>query len=290
MATERIEVSLKYEGEDVENGSMIVGDVIPMLRGFSGAFARIANMENTGIEHRIRISAVRSGSVEFELIVDAISQVAENPELFIAATETIRHPAAYRVVEIIIGVIRLKQRKADETSPQTVHAGSVDLKDSHNNTINNITNININNYNSRGVIDSQLDDLTKPLESDGIDAAELQARDSDGTVISQRIPAEDRPYFVAKTDESKSYEERELIVTLDSYTKRSNKGFLYLQSGKRVPYEYVGDDATELCAMFGTYYGHVSIWCKATRRGQEGIVHVEIYDYRRMQPLLMDGG
>ena len=93
---------------------------------------------------------------------------------------------------------------------------------------------------------------------------------------------------MAKTDETKSYEERDLIVTLDSYTKRSNKGFLYLQNGKRVPYEYVGDDATELCAMFGTYYGQVRIWCRATKQGQRGIVHVEIYDYRRVQTLLMD--
>ncbi len=286
MATERIEVSLKYKGADVKNGSMAISDVIPVFQGFSGAFGRIANLENTDVEHRITLMAVRSGSVEFELIVDAVSQVAENPELLAALMEVPRLPAAYRVVEIIVGIIRLKQRKDDGTTPQFVHGGNVDLKDSHNNTVN--YKVNVYNYFNRGAIDNHLDDLTKPLENDGIDAAELQARDSEGTVISQRIPSEDRPYFVAKTDETKSYEERDLIVTLDSYTKRSNKGFLYLQNGKRVPYEYVGDDATELCAMFGTYYGQVRIWCRATKQGQRGIVHVEIYDYRRVQTLLMD--
>ena len=286
MATERIEVSLKYEGTAVENGSMAINDVIPVFQGFSGAFYRIANMEKSDIEHRITLMAIRSGSVEFELIVDAISQVAENPDLLAAVMEAPRHPAAYRIVEIVIGVIRRKQRKVDESTAQTVDGGNVELEDSHNNTIN-YTNI-INNYFVLGAIDKLLDDLTKPLENDGIDAAEIQARDSEGTVIAQRIPAEDRPYFVAKTNESETYEERVLIVTLDSYTKRSNKGYLYLDNRKRIPYEYVGDDAPGLCAMFGTYYGFVKIWCRATKRGQEGIVHVEINEYKPMQNFLLE--
>ena len=265
---------------------MSIHDAISVFLGFSGAFDRIANMENTEVELRIALTAVRSGSVEFELIVNAVSQLAENPELLVPLMEVPRHQLAYRVVEIVIGIIRLKQRKADGTTPQNIREGSINLNHSHNNVINN-TNTVINYY-LGGAIDNHLDDLTKPLDNDGIDAAEIRARDSDGAEISERIPAENRPYFVAKAAESKSYEEREFIVTLDSYTKRSNKGYLYLQNGKRVPYEYVGDYATELCEMFGTYYGQVRIRCKATRQGQRGIVHLEIYDFRRVQTLLLD--
>lgn len=134
-----------------------------------------------------------------------------------------------------------------------------------------------------------MDDFTKPLANEGIDAAELQAWRNDGTALAQRIEAEDRPHFVADAALSTAYEERELIVTLDAYTKHTNRGYLYLQNGKRVPYMYVGEDATALCAMFGTYDGFVKIRCKATMRGQEGIVHVEIYEYWRMQNFLTEG-
>lgn len=134
VATERIEVSLKYEGANVENGTMAISDVIPVLQGFSGAFTRIANMEKSDIEHRITLTAVRSGSVEF--VLDVISHVADNPELIAAAMETLRHPAAFRVVETMFGVIQLKRHVGWGKRELNIFGDSIEVKNSDNATIN----------------------------------------------------------------------------------------------------------------------------------------------------------
>lgn len=46
-----------------------------------------------------------------------------------------------------------------------------------------------------GVIDNDLNKMTQPLIKGRIDASEIAARSPDGTVLHERITAEERPYF-----------------------------------------------------------------------------------------------
>ena len=64
---ERVEIHLKYEGPDVDNGTMALQDVLPVLQGFSGAYANLASSEDPESEHRIKISAVQPGSADIVL-------------------------------------------------------------------------------------------------------------------------------------------------------------------------------------------------------------------------------
>lgn len=67
--TERVEIHLKYEGPDVDRGTMALHDVIPVLQGFAGAYAILAAIEDPNSQHHMEISAVQQGSAEIVLEV-----------------------------------------------------------------------------------------------------------------------------------------------------------------------------------------------------------------------------
>ena len=76
MPAEQLEIVLTYEGSDVDDGSMSVQDIVPVLQGFSGAYGKLATASDPTSTHRIRIVAVRPGSARIilEAIRDALAQ------------------------------------------------------------------------------------------------------------------------------------------------------------------------------------------------------------------------
>src|SRR5262245_9740556 len=69
MPSEQLEIRLKYDGPDVDDGSMSLQDAVPVLQGFASAYGKIAALEDPHSTHRLRITAVRPGSVVFALDV-----------------------------------------------------------------------------------------------------------------------------------------------------------------------------------------------------------------------------
>src|SRR5713101_1739972 len=53
---------LKYEGPEVDDGSMSIEDIVPVLQGFASAYGKIASEQGVGVQHRIRITGVERGS------------------------------------------------------------------------------------------------------------------------------------------------------------------------------------------------------------------------------------
>lgn len=139
-----------------------------------------------------------------------------------------------------------------------------------------------------GSLDKDLDQLTKPLQKRGIDAAEFEVQADNQETLSQRITSKDRPHFEIRDTEYTTTEETELIVRLNSLTKSTNSGHLHLQNGNRVFYEYSGDDHLKLHAIFGTYSGPVLIRCRAKLNDQLETVKVEIFEIDRLQMELFD--
>ncbi|MFW5702799.1 MAG: hypothetical protein ACOCXP_02420, partial [Candidatus Dojkabacteria bacterium] len=74
--TEKLDIKLKYAGQDVEDGSMSVEDFVEAVQGFSGAYGRIATSSNLSQKHKIRITGIEKGSVDILLTVKQMVDTA----------------------------------------------------------------------------------------------------------------------------------------------------------------------------------------------------------------------
>ena len=119
-----------------------------------------------------------------------------------------------------------------------------------------------------------------------IDAAEIEARSEDGNVLRERITVEERQYF--ENVEVTSTREMKLVVRLNSLTKTTNSGYLYLQDGKRVSYRYLGDDNQQLHFIFGAHSDPVQVRCKARMDENLDVLSLDIFEIERVQGGLFD--
>jgi hypothetical protein len=76
-AQKQVEITLKYNGMDVDDGTMPIDDVISALRGFSNAYGKIASSNDPNGQHRIRVSAINRSS----FAVTILAWAAQNQSL-----------------------------------------------------------------------------------------------------------------------------------------------------------------------------------------------------------------
>ena len=67
QSREQILIHLKYEGPDVDDGTMSIEDIAPVLQGFSSAYGKLAAATDPQAQHRIRITGVQKGSADIVL-------------------------------------------------------------------------------------------------------------------------------------------------------------------------------------------------------------------------------
>lgn len=281
MPKEQIDIHLRYEGPEVDDGSMSLQDAVPVLQGFASAYGKLAALEDPTSTHRLRITAVRPGSVVFALdvwtILDTNAKVIGAIGGIVGFTGT-----AVGIVSKIIGVIRAK--KHVKKAPYREHIGQT------NNTIV-ITNsenvriempLNVYEVFKAGTLDSDLNKIASPLKEGHIDAAELEVRAIDAVVMRERIECSERPYFETSVSSTTTTKETQLVVRLNSVTKTTNNGFLYLLDGTRAPYSYKGDNPMQLYTLIA-HDGAVRIRCVAYFDENLKPTAVDIYDLEKVQ-------
>jgi len=284
---ERVEIHLKYEGPDVERGTMALQDIIPVLQGFSGAYATLAAIEDPDSDYRIHISGVERGSAD--ILLQAWKWVGDNADAIeaAAAITTVGGSIAFFIVRTILDVAKLKVHVGDEPFKESISLeNGIVVHNSDGDQV--VVNVETFNIYKDGKLDRDLERLTRPLEKGRIDSAEFEVKSGDGEVISHRITAEDRPHFEIEDLAVTSTRETQLVAKLNSLTKSTNSGYLYLQNGKRVFYRYLGEDCLNLHAIFGNYDGAVKIRCEARMDDQLEVVSLDVFQIERMQNELFD--
>lgn len=279
---ERIEIHLKYEGPDVENGTMALQDVIPALQGFSGAYARSLGTENAGLTHRIRFSDIRQGSADIVLEID--QWLTDNSETIaaIAGLTLIGRTIAYPIAKRILEVIQIKAHVGADVPKERISVqNKIAISNSNNVTID-VSPEAHNLYNQK-TLDNDLEKLTRPVKDGRINSAEFEVQAENQETIRQRITSHDRRHFEIKDTEISTSEERELVATLNSLTKSTNSGWLRLSNGERLFYRYIGENQIELHSIFGNYNGPVKIRCRELLDEDSVVKSLEILAIDRMQ-------
>ena len=274
--TERVHIQLTFEGAGLAEGRMDVDDAVHVLSGFAGAYSRIARSVNPDLEHRVTLTGIDRGSIEFLL-----EALAENPEAIAAALEAARVDAAATTIKTIFDLIKLKLHLRG--GPPTVRPTENHLEFENSDGATAQFSKVVNNFYNNGPVHFHLNTLTMPLEKDGIDAAEFRATPEHGEPFTQRVDAEDRVFLTQQTETFTERFEPALVVRFTSLNKKTNKGRLDAGNNKGVSYVYEGDHPSQLHATFGTYHKDISARCKVRERRDSTIVHVTIYDFEQIQ-------
>jgi hypothetical protein len=269
---ETLPISLIYDGKDVENGSMPLGEVIDALEGFSGAYGKVASLVDSARTHEIRVTAVKEGSFKVDLVVFwGLMVASEGP---IKTIETVIGGAKY-VYGLIADVIKAKKHVRNE--PYTVSIpgsnNTVLLLNQTGGTLS-IPLEALEILRSR-LIDQDLKKIVSPLKENSIDTVQLKS----GSEPDETISASDREYFrVSSVTTSK---EAELRGTLVSYNKDSRRG-LFRLGDLGVPYRYVGDAQEQILTDF-SYTGTVEVRCIAHFDESLSPTLLEISKVKRIQ-------
>ena len=252
MQKEQIEIHLRYEGPDVDDGTMSVQDVVPVLQGFASAYGKLATAVEPQSTHRLRIVGVRPGSAD--IVLEVWKVLGDNVNALTAAS--ILATGGYFIVKRITEVIRLKRHVKNQPFAERIAGDdSVVVSNSQNVTIE--VTLDVYDLFKSGVIDPDLNKIVSPLREDHINAAEIGARSPDGTALRERITVEERPFFDTSSTAVTKTGETWLVAKLNSLTKSTNSGWLYLQDGTRAFYRFVGDSPHRLHHLFGTHSGPV---------------------------------
>ena len=263
---------------------MALQDVIPVLQGFSGAYTKIASDKASEVTHRIELTAVRQGSADIVLQV-----LTDNKELIgaVAGLAVIGSTVAFPIAKMIFDVVRIKKHVGAEPSDERIVAENSIVVSNANNVEIVVDRPTYELYKSRK-IEKDLALLAKPLVEGKIESAEFDVRGSNEQTLNERLTVEDRPLFEITDLAITTTRETELVARLNSLTKSTNSGYLYLQSEKRIFYRYSGDDPSKLLSIFGNYDGPVKIRCIAQMDDNLDVLSLEIFEIDRMQMDMFD--
>jgi hypothetical protein len=235
-------------------GRWSVSDVVVALQGFSGAYGKIAARTDPNGQHEIRISDLNKSS--FAVVVMAWAH--DNKEAIVAVSS-----AATAVVGAIIKFIDFKKKsKGKDPIVQISGDGNIVLMGEGNSQLT-ISKDLYELYKSRS-LDIDFAKLAKPLEENKIDRAELSARDSvTGQIESTEILAFDKPYFQIEDSSTITSKSTQLVGTLVSLNKESNRGMFRMHNGNTVKYRLVGVDPSAMYSDFA-HKGPVRVECIAS--------------------------
>jgi hypothetical protein len=276
-ATSHLEITLKYDGRDVDDGTMPIDDVISALRGFSNAYGRIASASDPNGQHQIRVSAINRSSFAVTILAWASEHLTT-----IATAAT---PIAALIVTTIIKLIELK--KATKGQPPAA------IKiDGDNNTIivttaGDNTQIAVPRdvydlYKSKA-LDGELGKIVAPLTEGKIEAVSLAAK-TDALMLEPVVITNSEKAFFHAAEEVTTTTSKP--VSLDghmiSLNKETNRGMFKMQNGAKVRYHLIGDNPAQMYSDFA-YKGPVRVDCIASFDNNLELKGIDVSGITRLQ-------
>ena len=278
---EPLHINLSYYGPSVDDGTMPAADAIAALQGLAGAYGKIASRLTPGIEHQLRVSAVKKSSFEMELL--ALVLMSTNPnqaEILNTALE-----AGKRVVAILSELIGAKKHLDGCPIKITITGDNNQLNIAdRNGALFNITEESLKLLEAK-VVDGDLRRIASPLQKGQITKAKLSTTGLDKE-IEVEIGDSERSSFDAPESAvittSKPVEIEGIFVSLN---KDKNTGRFRLTDGTSVPYDYDGPDPYGFHFQFAQK-GSVRIQCDASFDQNLQPSHLKIHSAQPLQQSL----
>lgn len=277
MPSESLQIVLKYEGPEVDDGSMSIQDIVPVLDGFASAYGKIASEYGAGSQHRLRITGVTKSSANILLEIWETLDKASGP---LTSLQVIGG-GAVAIIGAILWVIRLKRHTKGEPYKDAVGDGNI-VTVTNSKNVSIVAPTTVYNIFRSGLIDRDVAKIASPLDPGRINAAEISSRSSTGEDLRERIEAEERSFFDIESITIAHTTEAWFVVRLNSLTKSTESGYLHLADGTRAFYEFKGTNPRQLHEIFG-HDGPVRV--KAVAHLDESLKpqRLEIFAIERVQ-------
>lgn len=272
------QLQLVYDGPEVKDGTLRIEDMVDALIGFGRAYDKIADLQNVPVKQNLRVTGIKRASAD--ILISAFSQM--NPTVTLSnVVEAGKYASA--IITTIVGFIQFKKHMKG--------AKSKDVK--INNTNGNVYVFNNSKVSlelskrdyetySSGLLDADLDHLTRPLQEGSVDTVEI--RDGSGKAIEgSQITAQEREYFSNSSESSTSTKDDVALEgEMKSLNKDSNSGQFHLTSGKKVRYKLVGKNPHTFWKAFA-YSGPVRVRCRVHLDSDLNPTLLEIFHIERLQ-------
>lgn len=253
-----LEIVLVYSGPDIQDGAMAVEDIVPVLQGFAGAYGKLAASQRIVTQHKLRLVAMRPGSAK--LILDIWEMIGKNVPSLQAVSALVG--SAMAVLGSIIAIIQLKKHTKNEP-----YSTKVDGTTGLVNVINAdhvALAVSLSDFNifKDKMIETDLARIVRPLESGHIDESKISVNGSGHVPLDEKITAAERPLFDIAESAITTTKETWITGQINSMTKSTNSGYMYLNDGSRVHFKLKGDNPSLYYGLFG-HEGLVRVRCVA---------------------------
>ncbi|UZE92947.1 MAG: hypothetical protein IB617_02200 [Candidatus Nealsonbacteria bacterium] len=281
---ESLRVTLKYTGKDVDDGTMSIEDIIPVLQGFASAYGKVVSNKGFTSEHKLRIVGVEGGS--FDILLEAWEWIGAHSDQ-IQAISAMLGGGAFTVVTIILGVIQLKKHTGNQPYTEKITGADntlISVKNSKNVTIE--IPVDVFQLFKERILDPDLAKIAKPLEKGRVDSAEIKVIHKKKE-LKEKITFDEKIYFDTETVSITKTKELWLVGAFNSLTKSTNKGFFILNDGTRVTYRFANENPEELYPYF-LYKGPVKVKCKAHIDENLKVTLLDVFEVQKLQAELFN--
>lgn len=279
-ATTTTQLELVYDGPDVKNGTIGLEDMVSALIGFGRAYAKVAELHRVEVPHQLRVTGIRRASADIQIAVQFAT-----PEMLSAMGTVLT--AAGGILASIALIIKVTRHAG---KPSRAKEPNISVKGDGNVVVVNgagakmeIPKREYDIWHS-GLLESDLHNLTRPLEAGRIDYVEF--RQDRKPIEGTRIDADERDLFEHSTQGvTTTKDDVWLEGELRSLNKKTNVGMFYLTDGRGVRYRFASSKPQHLYRGFA-HVGPVRVRCRAHFDESLNPVFVEVFDVKLMQPPL----
>lgn len=275
-----LEIILEYGGPDVDDGAMSLDDLVPVLQGLAGAYGKVAGSQGLTVQHRLRLTAIRPGSAR--LILDVWDMLGRNAgQLQVVGSFT---AAALAIVGIIIAVIQLKKHIKNEPHSTKLDAGSGSIAVINSQNVAITVSLSAYTVFKEKLIDGDLSRIARPLEEGKVNTSALEVTHGK-TTHRESIMLSEKPLFEVAETTVTTTKETWLTGRINSMTKSTNSGHIYLSDGNRVYYKLKAEKPSDYYGLFG-HSGLVKVRCVAKMDENLRPTELEIFEMIPLQPNL----
>ena len=232
------------------------------------------------VQHRLRLTAIRPGSAK--LLLDIWDTLGRNAGQLQVVGGLVA--AALAILGIIISVIQLKKHTKNEPYSTRLEglSGSISVINSQNVAITVIPSA----YTAfkEKMIDGDLSRIIRPLEEGKVNSTALEVTHGT-TTHRESITLSEKSLFEVGETCATTTKETWLTGQINSMTKSTNSGHIYLSDGSRVHYKLKADKPSDYYGLFG-HSGLVRVRCIAKMDENLRPTELEIFEMVPLQPSL----
>ena len=280
---ESIDVVIKYEGIEVEDGTISLIELVPALQGFAGAYSEIVKYYNLPGKHEVRVKAIQKGG--FELILKALSDI--DPEILKFLGFEVSVPLSFKIIGLI-GKLFEYLKHIQGQQPQVKIEGDG----------NNVVVINNNGEKQTFPIDlfkiakesDVVKDISKmaiPIKKGEIDSLSISAKDRKGNEIEMGIDYKEKIYFESDADNEIEHKHGHFIGTINTMTKSTNNGRIILTDSSNVPFHLSMSNPNKYYKFFD-HRGLVRVEGVGHYKNNEQLIGMDIYSIEEFQMNIQD--